>query len=155
MALDSSQASDVTFALVGRPVAIRLDADGLHHPRKARGGGFAYTRYEDITHLATSSRALWIGTRASVFIIARRAFADAKAPEHLVRALLGRIGRRPRGSAQLARMDVLQRVLDPHPLPKHAGAAQSLEQPTAWPEERQCQHGGDNQHNEPGGGGHF
>lgn len=110
MGFDSNRASEVAFALVGRPAAIRLDADGLHHPRKARGGGFAYTRYEDISHLATSSRALWIGTRASVFVIARRSFTDAEAPEHLVRALLGRIGQRPRGSAQLARMAEIEEL---------------------------------------------
>jgi membrane associated rhomboid family serine protease len=98
------------FALVGRPAAIRLDADGLHHPRTPRGGGFAYTRYEDISHLATSSRALWIGTRPSVFVVARRAFVDAQAPEHLVRALLGRIGQRPGGSAQLARMAEIEEL---------------------------------------------
>ncbi len=110
MAADSDRASELTYALVGRPAAIRLDADGLHHPRKPRGGGFAYTRYEDISHLATSSRALWIGTRASAFVIARRAFVDAEAPERLVRALLARIGQRPGGAEQLARMAEIEEL---------------------------------------------
>ena len=106
----SNRASEVSFALVGRPAAIRLDAEGLHHPRTPRGGGFAYTRYEDISHLATSSRALWIGTRASVFVLARRSFVDAEAPEHLVRALLGRIGQRSGGAEQLARMAEIEEL---------------------------------------------
>lgn len=100
----ASQSSDSVFALVGRPNAIRLDESGLHHPRTPRGGGFAYTRYEDINHLSTSPRALWIGTRTSVFIVSRRAFEDANGPEHLVRVLLARIAHRPGGAAQLARM---------------------------------------------------
>jgi membrane associated rhomboid family serine protease len=108
--LGSTRASEQTFALVGRPAAIRLDVAGVHHPRTPRGGGFAYTRYEDVTHLATSSRAVWIGTRASVFVFARRHFVDAEAPEHLVRALLGRIGQRPDGAAQLARMAEIEEL---------------------------------------------
>ncbi|HEY5659014.1 MAG TPA: rhomboid family intramembrane serine protease, partial [Myxococcota bacterium] len=92
------------------PTALRLDVDGLHHPRTPRGGGFAFTRYEDISHLATSSRAVWIGTRASVYLVARRAFVDPAAPERLVRALLARIAQRPEGAAQLARMAQIEEL---------------------------------------------
>jgi rhomboid protease GluP len=103
-AAHASQPAQSTFGLVGRPNAIRLDETGLHHPRTPRGGGFAYTRYEHINHLSTSSRALWIGTRTSVYIVARRAFEDHNGPEHLVRVLLARIAHCPGGAAQLARM---------------------------------------------------
>lgn len=96
--------SGQSFALKGRPSGITLDRDGIHHPRSPRGGGFAYSPYESITHLATSARALWIGTRRSVYVISRRTFVDAHGPENLVRSLLARIAQRPGGSAQLARM---------------------------------------------------
>jgi len=101
---------ETTFALVGRPSALRLEADGLHHPRTPRGGGFAFTRYEDITHLGTSPRALWIGTRESVYLVARKRFVDERDPERLVRALLARIARRPGGDAQLAHMAELEQL---------------------------------------------
>jgi len=93
-----------TFSLRGRPRAIVLEATGLHHPKTPRGGGLAYTPYGDVTHVATSPRAVWIGARRSVYVIARRAFVDPHGPEHLVRALLGRIAEQPQGTPQLARM---------------------------------------------------
>lgn len=93
-----------TFALRGSPEEITLEVDGLHHPTGARLGGSIYTAYRDITHLATSSRAIWLGTRRSVYVISRRLFADPHGPEHLVRGLLAKIARQPGGSAQLARM---------------------------------------------------
>ncbi len=93
-----------TFSLRGRPRAITLEDEGLHHPTGTRFGGPIYTAFRDITHLATSSRAIWLGTRRSVYVIARRTFVDPHGPEHLVRALLEQIARQPGGSAQLARM---------------------------------------------------
>jgi membrane associated rhomboid family serine protease len=93
-----------SFSLRGRPRAITLEPGGLHHPTGARWGGPVFTAYSDITHLATSPRAVWIGTRRSVYVIARRTFVDPHGPEHLVRALLEQIARQPGGSAQLARM---------------------------------------------------
>ena len=98
------QSAVITFSLRGRPRAIELEAEGLHHPNGARFGGPVYTAYRDITHLANSSRAVWIGTRRSVYVVARRLFVDPHGPEHLVRALLELIARQPGGSAQLARM---------------------------------------------------
>lgn len=97
-----------TFSLRGRPRAISLEAGGLHHPSGARGGGLVYTAYPDITHLATSPRALWIGARRSVYVIARRTFVDAQGPEHLVRALLEQIARQPGGRERLARMTQIE-----------------------------------------------
>lgn len=93
-----------TFSLRGRPRAIVLEAAGMHHPKTPRGGGSAYTPYEDVTHIAMSPRAVWIGTRRSVYVLARGAFVDPHGPEHLVRALLARIAQLPQGTAQLARM---------------------------------------------------
>ncbi len=103
MESDTSIAA-TSFSLRGRPRAIALEDQGLHHPTGARLGGPVYTAYRDVTHLATSSRAIWIGTRRSVYVIARRTFIDRHGPEHLVRALLAQIARQPGGSAQLARM---------------------------------------------------
>jgi membrane associated rhomboid family serine protease len=105
-----SEARDQTFALRGRPREITLAEDGLHHPRASRGSGFAYTTYDDITHLATSPRAVWIGSRRSVYVLGRSVFADRNGPEHLVRALLERIAGRPGGADQLARMAQIEEV---------------------------------------------
>ena len=103
--MESDAPSEVTtFSLRGRPHAITLESDGLHHPTGTRRGGLIYTAYRDITHLATSSRAIWLGTRRSVYVISRGTFVDPHGPEHLVRALLEQISRQPGGSAQLARM---------------------------------------------------
>jgi membrane associated rhomboid family serine protease len=108
--VDGNPAADGTFALRGRPHAITLGPEGIHHPRSPRGGGFAYTPYGDVTHLASSQRALWIGTTSSVYILARRAFVDPHGPEDLVRALLACIAGRPGGAAQLARMAEIEEV---------------------------------------------
>jgi membrane associated rhomboid family serine protease len=94
----------VRFSLRGRPGAITLEDAGLHHPTGARFGGPVYTDYSDITHIATSPRAVWLAARRSTYVIGRRTFVDPNGPEHLVRALLEQIARRPGGSAQLARM---------------------------------------------------
>ncbi len=95
---------ETRFSLRGRPAAITLEARGFHHPDSARGGPLVFTLYEDVTHLASSTRALWIGARRSVYIVARRSFVDPDGPEHVVRALLERIAQQPEGRAQLARM---------------------------------------------------
>jgi len=107
---ERSEARDQTFALRGRPREITLAEDGLHHPRASRGRGFAYTPYDDITHLATSPRAVWIGSRSSVYVLGRSVFADRNGPENLVRALLERIARRPGGTGQLARMAEIEEL---------------------------------------------
>jgi membrane associated rhomboid family serine protease len=108
--VDGDATPEAIFALRGRPHAITLGPEGIHHPRTPRGRGFAYTPYEEVTHLASSHRALWIGTRRSVYVLARRSFVDPHGPEHLVRALLARIAGRPGGAAQLARMADIEEV---------------------------------------------
>jgi membrane associated rhomboid family serine protease len=102
------------FSLHGRAGVISLESTGLHHPTGARFGGPVFTAYADITHLATSSRAIWLGTRQSVYVIARRTFVDPHGPEHLVRALLEQISRQPGGSAQLARMAQIEETSRTH-----------------------------------------
>ena len=110
MDAEPSEAREQTFALRGRPREITLAEDGLHHPRASRGSGFAYTPYDDITHLATSQRAVWIGSKRSVYVLGRSVFADSNGPENLVRALLERIARRPGGTGQLARMAEIEEI---------------------------------------------
>ena len=92
------------FALKDFPRALELDEEGLHHPRSARSRTRIFTPYSEFTHLARSSRTLWLGTRRSTYVLPRRAFTDPNAPENLVRALLSRISRSPEGGEQLARM---------------------------------------------------
>jgi membrane associated rhomboid family serine protease len=90
-----------------RPRAIVLDGEGVHHPVTSRGRGHAFTRYQDITHLAVSPPCLWLGTRRSAYAFARSAFADPLGPERAWRALLEQIAVRPGGGAQLARINEL------------------------------------------------
>jgi membrane associated rhomboid family serine protease len=107
-ATSSSPSEPTTISLRGGSRSISLEADGLRHPTGRRFGGLVFTAYRDITHLATSSRAVWIGTRRSVYVIPRRSFGDPHGLEHLVRALVARIARQPGGSAQLARMTEIE-----------------------------------------------
>jgi membrane associated rhomboid family serine protease len=100
----------VTFSLRDRPSAIVLEANGLHLPSGARGGGMAYSAYADITHLSTSTRSVWIGTRHSVYVVGRKEFDDPHGPENVVRALLERIAGQPDGSRQLARMAEIEEI---------------------------------------------
>lgn len=104
MSLEANPEFRESFDLRGRPRGIVLGGDGVHHPSSPRGGGNAFTPYQEITHLAASRRTVWLGARRSVYAFPRRAFTDARGPETLVRALIARIARRPGGSAQLARM---------------------------------------------------
>jgi membrane associated rhomboid family serine protease len=101
---DPRGAARESFELRGGSRAIVLDEEGVHHPSSPQGRGRAYTPYRAITHLAASPRTLWIGARQSVYVLARRSFADPRGPEHVVGALLARIGQLPDGTAQLARM---------------------------------------------------
>ncbi len=93
-----------SFSLKGRPGSITLEVTGFRHPTGARGGRSVFTAYSDLTHLATSPRALWIGTRRGLYMVSRRSFVDENGPENVVRALLEQIAREPGGREQLARM---------------------------------------------------
>jgi membrane associated rhomboid family serine protease len=104
VAADSDEVEGERFEIEGRPLGLVLAEDGLRHPMTSRGRGFGFTRYEDVTHLASSSRSLWIGTRETVVTLRRDIFSDPDGPENLIRALLEHIAGRPAGAAQLARM---------------------------------------------------
>lgn len=98
-----------TFALHGKR-AVQLQSDGIYHPRSARAKDAVFTPYEDITHLATSERALWLGTRDSVFVLPRKQFSNPDAPEDIVRSLIAVISQRQGGAAQLKRMGEVERL---------------------------------------------
>jgi membrane associated rhomboid family serine protease len=87
---------------------VALDANGIHHPDTPRGRSFVYTPYADITHVACSSRALWLGARRSVYVLPRHLFLDRGAPERVLRSLLERIAGRPGGEQQLARIAAVE-----------------------------------------------
>jgi len=98
------------FPLRGDRKPIVLQGDGVEHPSKARGRRRVLTRYADITHLATTTHAVWIGTKQSVYVIGRGMFAQTGGPEYLVQALTRRIAEQPGGREQLARMAAIDRV---------------------------------------------
>lgn len=84
--------------------AIQLQSDGVVHPRTPRSDVAIFTPYEEITHLACSRRALWLGTTSSVYVLPRRAFIESDAPERITRALVALLENRAGGRVQLARM---------------------------------------------------
>ncbi|HEY8152896.1 MAG TPA: rhomboid family intramembrane serine protease [Myxococcota bacterium] len=107
MTFPSPDGESRAFDFRGRPRAIVLDGEGVHHPATARGRGRAFTRYADITHVAVSPPCLWLGTRRSAYALSRGAFVDPLGPERVLRALLERIAEQPGGGAQLARINEL------------------------------------------------
>jgi len=88
----------------GGAIPIELHATGLRHPRSVRLGGDAFTRYEDVTHLAVGPRALRLGTRSGSFWFRRGDFAEPGAHLLLADGLRARIAALPGGGEQLARM---------------------------------------------------
>jgi membrane associated rhomboid family serine protease len=93
-----------TFPLRRGAPPVVLEAEGFHHPTSARGGGRAFTRYADLTHVAATPRSLWIATRRSVYPLVRPLFVDPAGPERLEAALLARVAQAPEGAARLERM---------------------------------------------------
>ena len=93
-----------SFPLRRGASSIVLEDEGFHHPGSPRGGGHAYTRYKDLTHVAATPRALWVGARRSVVPLVRPLFVDPGGPERLEAALLARVARLPGGAEQLERM---------------------------------------------------
>ena len=92
-----------TFALHDKR-AFQLQADGIYHPRSNRSAISTFTPYEDVTHVAGTSRAIWLGTRRSVYVIPRKMFANETGPEDFARALFAILANRPGGDVQLAQM---------------------------------------------------
>jgi membrane associated rhomboid family serine protease len=107
---DSFEGVGRNFPLRGDHEPIVLDDAGIRHPRNQRAQTSIHTAYRDVTHLAASSRILWLGTRDSVYVIPRASFVNYDAPESLISALLERIAGQPEGQAQLARIDEVERI---------------------------------------------
>jgi membrane associated rhomboid family serine protease len=110
MSFDPFVSDGQVFPLRGGREPVVLRADGVEHPRHARSRRRVFTAYTDITHLTTSTQAVWIGTKRSVYILGRSVFAQTGGPEFLVRALSRRIAEQPGGAAQLARMVEIERT---------------------------------------------
>jgi len=95
-----------------------LDDDGIWHPRSARRGASILTRYRDITHIAVSAQALWLGAKKSVYLLPRGNFENYDAPERLADALRARIRGLPDGELRLAKMDRIDQVVEDAPSPR-------------------------------------
>jgi membrane associated rhomboid family serine protease len=97
------------FPLQGGRPPIVLRADEMEHPVGGRGRRRVVTKYSEITHLTTSTQAIWIGTQRSVYILGRALFRQTGGPENLLRALARRVAEHPGGAAQLERMAEIER----------------------------------------------
>ncbi len=83
---------------------------------RGRSRRSSLVRYREITHLASSSRGLAIGTAEAVFLLHRREFSEPAATQALEQLLRERIARLPGGVLQLARMvEIDQRAQQPAP----------------------------------------
>jgi rhomboid protease GluP len=107
---DSFAGTGSTFPLRGNHSPIVLDDGGIRHPRNSRGVRQMVTRYQDITHIAVSAQALWLGARRSVYLLPRGIFDDHDAPERLADAVRSRIRALPDGASRLERMDQIGRI---------------------------------------------
>jgi membrane associated rhomboid family serine protease len=115
---DSFAGTNSTFPLRGDRSAIVLDDDGIRHPRSTRRVVQILTRYRDITHIAVSAQALWLGARNSVYLLPRGNFENYDAPEHLADALRARVRGLPDGARRLASMDRIDRISENAPRPR-------------------------------------
>ena len=98
---------------------LRLEPDGFRFaPRSSGSTGERYA-YRDITHLGTSRRGLWIGTRQGAVLLQRWRFADADDPERLAEWLTGTIQRLPGGVEQMQRMARVDELVR-RPMPRIA-----------------------------------
>jgi rhomboid protease GluP len=89
---------------------ILYELHGVEHPIHPTGPGRTFTRYEDITHLATSRRGLWLGTRTAALLIPRGTFPEEQGPEHAYAELMMRIEQGPGGAAQLAHIAEVEAI---------------------------------------------
>jgi len=105
------------FPLRGDVEPIVLDDAGIRHPRSQRGRATVLTAYRDVTHVAVSSRILWLGAHDSVYVIPRASFENYDAPEILANALLVKIRQQPDGAAQMARIEQVERISKDPPAP--------------------------------------
>jgi len=110
VSFDFFESDGQVFPLSGGREPIVLRSDGMDHPVNARSRRRVVTKYEDITHLATTNQAAWVASRKSLYILPRSLFAQTGGPENLLRALARRIAERPGSEAQLARMAAIERL---------------------------------------------
>jgi len=104
VSFDPFSSDGQAFPLLRGRAPIVLRADGMEHPAGNRGRRRVFTPYAEITHLVTTTQAIWIGTKNSVYILGRSLFAQTGGPENLLRALSRRIATSPGGGLQLERM---------------------------------------------------
>jgi len=94
---------DELFELTVRGHYLLLSRDGIYLGRGRHSQHARFIPYEDLTHLSTGDRALWLGTRSTVHLIARGRRTPVSFAE-VARGIERRLGRRPGGAIQLARM---------------------------------------------------
>jgi membrane associated rhomboid family serine protease len=109
VSFDPFDSDGQVFPLQGGRPPIVLRSDEMEHPVGGRGKRRTVTKYSEITHLTTSTQAIWIGTQRSVYILGRAMFSQTGGPENLMRALARRIAERPGGVQQLERMAAIER----------------------------------------------
>lgn len=108
MSFDPFASDGQVFPLLGGRPPIVLRADEMEHPVSSRGRRRVVTKYSEITHLTTTTQAVWIGAKRSVYILGRGMFAQTGGPENLLRALSRRIAESPGGVQQLERMAAIE-----------------------------------------------
>ncbi len=123
---DSFAGTGSTFALRGDHCPIVIDDDGIRHPRRSRRVKQILTRYRDITHVAVSAQALWLGARSSVYLFSRGNFENYDAPEQLADALRARVRSLPDGARRLASMDRIDQISENAPNPRATHALVAL-----------------------------
>ena len=123
---DSFAGTGSTFPLRGDHSPVVLDDDGIRHPRSSRRVRQVVTRYRDITHIAVSAQALWLGAKNSVYLLPRGNFENYDAPEHLADALRARVRSLPDGSRRLASMNRIDQISENAPRPRATQALIAL-----------------------------
>lgn len=108
MSFDPFGSDGQVFPLAGGRPPIVLRADEMEHPVASRGRRRVVTKYSEITHLTTTTQAVWIGAKRSVYILGRGMFSQTGGPENLLRALSRRIAESPGGAQQLERMAAIE-----------------------------------------------
>jgi membrane associated rhomboid family serine protease len=109
---DSFAGTGSTFQLCGDHPPILLDESGIRHPRSPRSIKQVFTDYRDITHIAVSAHAIWLGARRSVYLLPRGIFDHHEGPERLTGALRARIQSLPDGVPRLERMDQIDLIAE-------------------------------------------
>lgn len=109
MSAESLATEPVVFLLRAGRGKVVLHAGGFRHP--GLFGRERFTAYADLTHVATASRSIRIGSTRDVTAIPRSFFRDPADADVLVRTLLDRVAREPDGNLILARMAEIEETL--------------------------------------------